>query len=309
MAATRYRPNVADDRWAVIKDLVESAVETTAGACAYSSYDLTVCAAPFVDWVVNVNGYPPRIDLVFHPTLVRRYLTRTDVTWTDGTRRTYRSLLLRMSELLAPNTNIPFTPATPQATTAPYSALELDLLRSWAHGQATASRRRSASVVLALCAGAGLKSGEVLRVRRRDIRSDEGGVMVHVTEGTVRDVPLLSSWEHLLLHRIQDLAPDQWVFGAASRSKHGPNTLNNFLRTTDRGAEPDPNAPRMRNTWLITHLTAGTNIRALMQAAGLTKFDHLHQLLIHVRPPSQRKLRQELRHADERRTPPGLQPS
>jgi hypothetical protein len=38
----------------------------------------------------------------------------------------------------------------------------------------------------------------------------------------------------------------------------------------------------MRNTWLITHLTARTDLRTLMTAAGVTKFDNLDLLTAHV---------------------------
>lgn len=277
----KYVPTFAEDRWSVVRDFVVSAVADAAVSIAQPADRLIVVAAPFADWVINVNGYPAKTAVVFHPVIIRRYITRTDVTWSDTTRRTYRSALMRMSEVLVGEVPLEFAPTAPQNTAAPYDDLDLHLLESWATGQSTAARRRSAGVVLALCAGAGLKASELLQVRRRDIVADAEGVLVTVTAGA-RTVPLLARFETLLLNSIAEVEPEHWVFGSPKRVKHGISTLTTFLYDTDRGNEPDPVTTRMRNTWLITHLIARTDIRALMTAAGVTKFEHLDQLVAHV---------------------------
>lgn len=290
----KYVPTFAEDRWSAVRDFVVSAVAEAAASIAQPADRLIVVAAPFVDWVVNVNGYPTKSAVVFHPVIIRRYITRTDVTWSDTTRRTYRSALMRMSEALVGEVPLKFAPTTPQNTAAPYDDLDLHLLESWATGQSTAARRRSAGVVLALCTGAGLKANELLQVRRRDILADADGVLVTVNAGA-RTVPLLARFETLLLNSIAEIEPEHWVFGSPKRVKHGISTITTFLYDTDRGNEPDPVTTRMRNTWLITHLIAGTNMRALMTAAGVTKFEHLDQLVAHVPAPHASTYRRQLR--------------
>jgi integrase len=290
----KYAPTFSDDRWRAVRDFVVSAVTEAAASITQSADRLIVIAAPFVDWVVNVNGYPAKTAVVFHPVIIRRYITRTDVTWSETTRRTYRSALMHMSEVLLGEVPLEFAPTTPQNTAAPYDDLDLHLLESWATGQSTAARRRSAGVVLALCTGAGLKANELLQVRRRDIVADAEGVLVTVRAGA-RTVPLLARFESLLLDSISDVEPNHWVFGSPKRVKHGISTLTTFLYDTDRGNEPDPVTTRMRNTWLITHLIAGTNMRALMPAAGVTKFEHLDQLIAHVPAPDTASYRRQLR--------------
>lgn len=290
-----YTPSFPKARWKTIKGLVLASAETVAEATTHTARRLTVVAAPFTDWVVNANGYPARVEVVFHPVMVRRYLSRTDVEWTDTTRRTYRSLLARMSEVLVPGQDaVPFAPTSPQEALAPYSALDLRLLEAWARGQATADRRRSAGTVLALCAGAGLKPNELLQVRRGDITIDAAGVLVTVT-AKPRTVPVLARLENLLIDSIADVAPDQWVFGSPRRTKHGINTVNMFIRDTARSAEPDPVTTRMRNTWLVTQLTARTDLGTLMTAAGVTKFDNLDLLTAHVPALTSVEARQQLR--------------
>lgn len=293
-AAMTYRPTFPADRWKLIDAFVLSAARTTAAATTQTADRLVVIAAPFVDWVVNVNGYPAKDAIVFHPVMVRRYVTRDDVTWSDTTRRTYRSALIRMSEVLVGEVALTFAPTAPQNTAAPYDDLDLHLLESWARGQATSTRRRSAGVVLALCAGAGLKANEVLQVRRNNITVDADGVLVQVASNT-RTVPLLARFEPLLRDSIADVEPDRWVFGSPKRTKHGISTLTTFIYDTDRGNEPDPVTTRMRNTWLITHLIARTDMRALMTAAGVTKFEHLDQLVAHVPALDAASYRSQLR--------------
>lgn len=290
----KYVPTFAEDRWSVVWDFVVSAVAEAAACIAQPADRLTVVAAPFVDWVVNVNGYPAETAVVFHPVSIRRYITRADVTWSDTTRRTYRSALMRMSEVLVGEVPPEFAPTSPQNTAAPYDDLDLHLLESWATGQSTAARRRSAGVTLALCTGAGLKANELLQVRRRDITVDADGVLVTVAS-TGRAVPLLARFEALLLRAISDVAAENWVFGSPKRVKHGISTLTTFLYDTDRGNEPDPVTTRMRNTWLITHLIARTDMRALMTAAGVTKFEHLDQLVAHVPTLDAASFRRQLR--------------
>ncbi|WP_146236761.1 phage integrase family protein [Curtobacterium sp. MCBD17_030] len=293
-AAVTYVPTFPADRWDQIRRFVLDASAEAAAASTITAERLLVVAAPYVDWVVNINGYPTKTMVVFHPVMVRRYVTRADVTWTDTTRRTYRSLLMRMSEALVGTVPLEFSATSPQSTAAPYDDLDLHLLESWATGQSTAARRRSAGVVLALCTGAGLKANELLQVRRRDITVDADGILVSVA-CTGRAVPLLARFEPLLLNAIANVAEDDWVFGSPKRVKHGISTLTTFLYDTDRGNEPDPVTTRMRNTWIITHLIAGTNMRALMTAAGVTKFEHLDQLVAHVPALGAASYRQQLR--------------
>ena len=289
-----YLPTFPADRWASIEPFVLDAAHTAAVATALDVDRILVIAAPYVDWIVSVNGYPATMTVVFHPVMVRRYVTRTDVSWTDTTRRTYRSLLMRMSEALVGAVPLEFAATSPQNTAAPYTDLDLHLLDSWAKCQSTAARRRSAGVTLGLCTGAGLKANELLQVRRRDITVDADGVLVTVA-ATGRVVPRLARFESLLLDSVADVAADDWVFGSPKRIKHGISTLTTFLYDTDRGNEPDPVTTRMRNTWLITHLIAGTNLRALMTAAGVTKFEHLDQLVAHVPNLDAAAYRQQLR--------------
>ncbi len=272
---------IPSDRWDSVRPFVEDAVAIVAPACAYLAERLMVAVAPYVDWVVHVSGMP-QVANVFHPVLIRRYISRDDLDLKDRTLRDYRSLLLRISEVLLPDEQpISFAPLNGQSATAPYTDLELRLLESWARGQSTASRRRSAGAVLALGAGAGLVPWEMQHLRRRDLTVDRDGVVAHVGGATPRDVPVLERWESLLRDAITGLDDDAWVLGGRNRTTTF-NIVTPFINRTDFGSEPKPVPNRMRTTSLTTHLAAMTDGGVLFTAAGLSKPEHLLTLLSHV---------------------------
>lgn len=60
-----------------------------------------------------------------------------------------------------------------------------------------------------------------------------------------------------------------------------------------------PRADRLRNTWFTHHLRAGTPMKDLFQAAGLTKLAHLPQLLEHVEVSDMDRYQRLLRSAGQ----------
>ncbi|QZQ56206.1 hypothetical protein KZI27_05010 [Curtobacterium sp. TC1] len=278
----KYRnQSVPADRWANIEPFVLDAVAVVAPACAYLAERLMVAVTPYVDWVVHVNGMQ-KVANVFHPVLIRRYISRDDLNLKDKTLRVYRSFLLRISEVVLPDEGpIEFAPLNGQSVSSPYTDRELNLLESWARGQSTALRRRGAGAVLALGAGAGLDPWEMQHLHRSDVRVDRHGALVDVRGGTLRLVPVLQRWEQLLIDSLADVPDDAWVLGGANK-KATYNFVTPFINHTDFGNEPKPVPTRMRASWLTTHLAAGTHGADLMAAAGLSKPEHLVTSLRHL---------------------------
>lgn len=281
-AMRKYRnQSVPADRWANIEPFVLDAVALVAPACAYLAERLMVAVTPYVDWVVHVNGMQ-KVANVFHPVLIRRYISRDDLNLKDKTLRDYRSFLLRISEVVLPEEGpIEFAPLNGQSVTAPYTDLEMNLLETWALGQSTALRRRGAGAVLALGAGAGLDPWEMQQLRRSDVRVDRDGALVDVQGGRLRSVPVLERWEQLLIDSLADVPDDAWVLGREDR-KATYNFVTPFINHTDFGNEPKPVPTRMRATWITTQLAGGTHVGELMAAGGLRKPEHLVTSLRHI---------------------------
>jgi hypothetical protein len=71
-----------------------------------------------------------------------------------------------------------------------------------------------------------------------------------------------------------------------------PNAVSQF--TGIIGGDVQPRADRMRATWLVWQLTERTNMRALMTAAGVSKFENLSRYLEFIPELDSRQYRRQL---------------
>ncbi len=99
-----------------------------------------------------------------------------------------------------------------------------------------------------------------------DIDLETGHPVVHVRGAAERAVPVAADWAWF----VESLADDE--SGAYLLSPNAERRTRYLARSTRAhtiGAFA-PTPQRMRNTWLVDHLNAGTPLRTLMDAAGLT---------------------------------------
>ena len=163
----------------------------------------------------------------------------------------------------------------------PYSAPEVQLLRSDALGQPTASRRRAARALLALGLGTGLDGRWVTRVGARDVVRSALGVHVVVGEPAARHVVARAQWEDELV-ALAATAGDEFLVGGRSMSARRTGHLTAQLLVPT--GHPRLAPARLRSTWLVAHLEAGTRLPELARAAGLQGVTVLSDLLVHVEP-------------------------
>ena len=298
-AVEGFRPQFDAGRWEHVRLFVADAVALIAPACHYLAERLMVVVSGFVDWVVNVCGYPATMHVVFHPVMIRRYIGRDDKRWQDKTRRDYRSLLLRIAEVVVPDAvAIPFGSLNTETPTSPYTDRELGLLESWARGQSSMQRRRDSGLILGLAAGAGLDPWEIQHLRDSDVTIGRAGVRLTVTGTVPREVSVLERWEDLVRDALAGRSGREWMFGPATRTSKF-NAITPFIRRTDRGSEPTPVPTRMRQTWIVTHLAARTPADLIMSAGGLSKPEHLATSLAHIpalnTPDERRRVTREAR--------------
>jgi integrase len=281
-------------QWAAISQLVRDAVTTAAPQSAYSAHRLLVTVAGYVQWAHFHAGLPLDARILFRREIIARYMTRNPRNLEEGTRRNYRSMLLRVSEVLSPDyVAKPMVSLNGRTILPPYSAKELNELRDWANGQNTLGKRRKASVLLALIAGAGLRPIEVAELHRRDLHFDSEGVLISIhNESGSRTVPLLAEWESLLRWAVSAVAEDDLVFGMPNRRTY-KNLLSGFVVHTV--GKHKPRSDRLRASWLVRHLSAGTPMKALMEAADITKFLNLERYLQFVPELDSVEYRQALR--------------
>lgn len=291
----KYTPRGIDlEVWEEIGPFVRDAALATAPQSAYSAHRLAVVITSFVVWTCHLRGLPQDAALVFRRSTIQRYIEhqRRAGTLTEGTLRNYRAMLYRVQEVLVPNPALPPSPSlNKRSTVDPYTDAEVQLIRWWATGQNTELKVRKAMAMASLCLGAGLRAIEVINLTSADVQADDAGILIH-TAG--REVPLLADWESSLLHVLEPLDPAALVFGPATR-KSTRNVLSGFVETTSGSVRP--RSDRMRATWLVTQLRARTDIRALMRAAGISKFENLAEYLKFTPELDTVEYRQALRQA------------
>ncbi len=214
----------------------------------------------------------------------------------DRSRATYRSVLRRVGPLLTERA--PWEPrpaAVPRRQVAPpYSDREVEQLRSDASRQPTAYRQRAARALLALGLGAGLDGRWVTRVAAGDVERRDGVAAVRVGEPSPRAVPVLRTWEAEVLELVAT-AGDEYLVGGHSTARNRASSLTERL-VIPRG-HPRLSASRLRSTWLLWHLNAGTRLPELAAAAGLQGVTVLSDLLAFVEPMPQARALTMLRGA------------
>jgi hypothetical protein len=167
----------------------------------------------------------------------------------------------------------------------PYTTSEMETLIADAGCQSTQVRIRAFRALLALGAGAGLDGRWVTRVRVEDVAITKAGVLVRVGEPASRLVAVLAHWEAEIVD-LASTAGDQFLVGGYSLSRNRASTLTSCLEVPP--GHPRLSAARLRSTWLLWHLTAGTRLPELAAAAGLRGVTVLSDLLPAVPPMGER---------------------
>ena len=299
-----YTPDLPDEHWAVIGPFVREAVSACEQKTPYSARDLFAASARHVHWCWQTAGLPLDRDVVFRREVIAEYIARGCPQMSPASAGNRRSQLLRMSELLlGPQHQVArLAPLPPPDPTAPYSPAEVVALRSWAYGQNSTYRRVNCNVLLGLGLGAGLSAAEVIGVQAGHVHIDPDGLLVEVVGPRARSVPVLAEWESPLAEvAISAMRPDMYVF-RPTRQKSHKNLIANFVDKTSPG-QVRANAQRMRSTWLVTQLTAGSPPRALVEAAGVDSLEALTRFLRFVPDVDPTTARRALRDAYRREDP------
>jgi hypothetical protein len=178
---------------------------------------------------------------------------------------------------------------------APYSASQLRQIHADALRQRTLERRRASRALFALGAGAGLDGRWAAQVWARDVTVSKGVVLVQVGEPAPRSVPVLAHWEAEMTE-LADSGGDELLVGGHSTSRNRASSLISRLEVPP--GHPKLSLARLRSTWLIWHLAAGTRLPELAAAAGLQGVAMLSDLLEFVPALPQADAQQILRGAD-----------
>lgn len=275
-----YVPDLPADNVERIRQFVEDAVILALPMTSYSVETLLRPTMHFVHWAVFIVGADLDAGIVFTRALIEHYVRETMPELTEGTRRNYRAWLFRVAEAANPeaNPNNPM-PLNERVQEAPYSAGELEALNRWAAGQRTPYLRANAAALLALGCGAGLSASEIVLVQRDDVSVDENrAVHVVVSGKTPRTVIASAPYEEVLRRAAASTKVGAFLF-LPNRTRTTNDVVSAFIARTHRPrGTPTVRARKMRNTWLVRHLTNRVDVNTLMQAAGLQSLESISRL-------------------------------
>lgn len=298
-AIADYRPDIPDHDWSLVGPFVRDAVTDCDAKTPYGARELLATAARHVWWCWRSAGLELERATIFRREVIGEYIARGCSQMSPASAGNRRSQLLRMSEiLLPPKAQVSrLAPMPPSAALEPYAPHEITTLKSWACGLNTQYRCEQAHILLALGLGAGLSNAEILAVQSRHIRVDDDGVLVEVTGRRPRVVPLLAAWEQVLIDysRARPLNSEQFVF-RPRRTSQDSNSIGNFVDRTRPGTVK-ATAQRMRVTWIVTHLAAGTPLKPLIVAAGVDSLEALTRYLKFIPGKELAEVRAQFRSA------------
>jgi integrase len=269
----QYEPALDTAVWLQIKGFVEDAVADCTGATAYTVDTLNIAASRLTAWCWQTGGMKLDRETIFARDTIAHFIAVGLPNSKASARGNLRSQLLRMSEVLLGRTvslrKLGALPPSDPST--PYSSAEVTSLRNWADAQSTSERRANARVLNALGMGAGLSASEIGEARIHDIVVDERGVTVNVAGDRARPVPVLRDWDDALIERGASPDRDRYAF-RENRTGYFPNLISNFVRRS-QWTLVLPQSQRMRATWIVYHLSAGTPVVPLMRAAGVESLE------------------------------------
>ena len=282
-AIESYIATIPPAEWEIIEAFVRASVNDADALTVRSARQLLVAAARHVHYCWTV-GYPLDRLVIWRREVIAEFAQRGCPDMTVASRNTYRSTLFSMSDVLlaAPHRH-PRPPSIGRgASSRPYTAKEVSLLIAWANFQRTENRRVNAMVLLCLGIGAGLSAAEIGWLRACDVRVDDEGVLLTISGPRARTVPMLEAWEQPIAQIAQaSMRKSQRIFVPNRHSGANKSLISNFVvNTTDRPVSVT--AQRLRATWLVTHLTAGTPVVLLARAAGLESLDGLSRFVEYV---------------------------
>jgi integrase len=262
-----------------IEEFITSSI-SDAAINGYEPSKLKPALGALTRWSTK-NGVPLDRSAVFARANIAAFIDKGLPRLSPGTRGNYRSQLLRVAEALLDESLAPrpLSALAPSDPSVPYTDEEQGLLREWTAKQPK-SRRADAGTLVALGLGAGLSAQEIVNLRARDILpSTTGAVLVRVTEGRMRTVPLLRRWERTVLRRATELSGDDYLF-IPGRTGGGKNLISNFVA---RGAgQIHVQTQRMRGTWIVSHMAASSPLPELVEAAGVDSLEAFTRYLRYV---------------------------
>lgn len=273
--ARGFRPQLPMQDWAAIAPYVLDVVARAEPSVTYTDRQLLTPVTRLVHFA-HTNHIPLEDAAVFSPRTLERFVHHNLASYNRASRSTIRARLRRVSEaLLGESATARFRALGKAQASRPYTPAEISLLRAWARSMRTDELTTSAGALLGLGLGAGLTGSEIISQRLETI--DIAQSVVTVRGEKARNVPIRGDlWQDLVRARFSHREGTGWAFRSHQRGEN-INLITDFVSHT--GPQVPLLTRRMRATWLVQHLDAGTPLKQLLRIAGLQSAEALDRVL------------------------------
>lgn len=170
-------------------------------------------------------------------------------------------------------------------TFLPYKSSEIIRLRSQGSTRSTAHQRHNWKALVALGVGCGTTSTEAVQISVSDIVLHPNHVEVHVPGARPRVVICSADWEDDLRAAVAGRVATDYLILTTNRPNVGSTWVAGEIR---RMASWDTGftMQRLRSTFIVNHLEAGTSAVHLREMLGVTQFATIQRLIDFAEVPS-----------------------
>lgn len=290
-AIRNYIPMLPKRLWNDVADFTRSAVTDFAPANPREASTCMSIVARISSWTVNVACHPLERRIVFDGRHIDSFIKGAFGNRSAHTRRSLRLRLLRIAaelETFDPDRRDAGKQAHAQVF-APYTRTEIVRFRSQGNTRSTPLRRHNWVVLLSLGAGCALTTSEIVALNVSDIDVATHAIHVHVRGERARTVVCLAAWEDDVRQLLTSPLVSTHIFVKTERPRTPPMYVTRFLNTVAHGAEKFT-VERLRATWMVEHLTGGTDPVALMRAVGVKSFSTFERLIPFIPAPADDQL-------------------
>lgn len=211
-----------------------------------------------------------------HPSVIERFIVIGTNGCSPAARRTLRTNLRFVATRIERGSCPSPTPLPRERAKSPYGEAEITSYLALADAQPTVARRRRATGLICLGAGAGLMGAALRHVRGTDVTCRSGGVVVTVGGAHPRVVPVLARYQALLI-AAASFAGESFVIGGVDPARK--NVTTPLISSLAGGVDlPRLSTARLRASWLAT-CADQLGLKAFMEAAGITCSQRLGDLV------------------------------
>ncbi len=263
----RYRPRHATSlQWAAVQPFVVDVVTRMNPRTPDVTRRLLNMVGQFSVWVWARTGKAPTVAAYFTEPLIERFVAQGLVDTTPARKWDVRRQLATIAEQLA-GVRMSREPAPfGKGNGRIFTDDEIARIVSWASTLPTEVKQRNACALVALAAGAGLRTHEITGLQVEDIeRTDEGLMLISVRGNRARRVPVRNVWIRLLGAALEGRTEGPVITGY--RWPENPAQLvQRFL--TENAGSLRPTVSTLRRGYVVSLLEAGIPEKVVNQVCG-----------------------------------------